>query len=955
MRTAIVLVLLAANAPAQPAHIAPTGAQSPAEELKSFRLPPGFEVQLVAAEPEIEKPIQCSFDAKGRLWVATSRHYPHPAKGEAHDTIYVLSEIDAKTGKAGKIIKFATDLNIPIGVMPLPDCNSCIASEVGHVVKLTDTDGDGVADKREILLDGFGTQDTHGMTNSFTLMPDGWIYACHGFSNASKIVGKDGHAIKMQSGNTYRFRPDGSRVENYTFGQVNPFGMTCDPWFNLYTADCHSKPITQLIPGAHYDSFGKPHDGLGYAPHAARHDHGSTALCGLAWLSSPQFPADYRGRMVLGNVVTNRVNCDKVEWNGASPVANERPDLLASRDPWFRPADCKLGPDGAVYVTDFYNKIIGHYEVDLNHPGRDKRRGRIWRVIYTGANAKPHTFAGDLTAMPSVELDKLLGHDNIVIRVQATLEMQRRSDIPPLNANGNEFYHAHRVWIGDGVPPSAADTELVRVHRLKRTLGQAQSGHLGAHELRALTDGLAANPEAANVGRLLAELPSPKPGDTHQEYAARIALRNALASPGGFAAAANYPQFAARLEQAALGVPTAASAGYLAHLPAAESPESYRLIGRHGDADAIAAATTKMAQHRHADAIISMEALAQGRQSRGQSLPKASLALAERLCDEGLNAPEPKLAATSAALAGTLRFSALTPRLAALVVTAGKPAPVRAAAARSLAILAPESAAKPLAGLLRDASAEQAVREGAALALGRLDEAAARSELLTALAVAPAKLAAPVAQALAETKSGARALVEAVAAGKASPQLLTVRAVRTRLKALGLEADAARLTKSLPNEDRRLTRVIAERATHYNDVSADSARGRALFVKNCAACHRVGDEGGKVGPQLDGVGNRGLDRLLEDVLMPSRNVDAAFRATTIETLDGRVLNGLMLREEGEVVIIADAAGQEMRIAKRDIDARRVTALSPMPANFDTALSESEFRDLMGFLLEMRQK
>ncbi len=101
--------------------------------------------------------------------------------------------------------------------------------------------------------------------------------------------------------------------------------MAVDPWFNLYTADCHSKPITQLIPGAYYQSFGKPHDGLGFAPHVTQHPHSSTGLCGLAWYDADQFPKDYLGTMFVGNVVTNRINFDKIEWKRATPVAKERP------------------------------------------------------------------------------------------------------------------------------------------------------------------------------------------------------------------------------------------------------------------------------------------------------------------------------------------------------------------------------------------------------------------------------------------------------------------------------------------------------------------------------------------------------------------------------------------------------------------------------------------------------
>ena len=349
MRTALLAVALTASLAPARQYIAPTDAKSPADERATFKLPPGFEAQLVAGEPDIGKPIQMAFDHRGRLWVTTSRHYPFPAAaGETpSDKLFVLSDF-APDGKARTVETFAADLNIPIGVLPLPDGQSCLVSEVGRVVKLTDTDGDGKADTREVILSGFGTKDTHGMTNSFVLKPDGWVYACHGYLNESKVTAKDGSSVTMRSGNTYRFRPDGSRVEPWTVGQVNPFGMTLDPGGNLYTADCHSKPITQLIRGAHYDSFGRPHDGLGYAPHVTRHDHGSTALCGLVWYEADQFPTAFQSCMFLGNVVTNRVNADRIVWKGSTPVAEELPDLLVSSDPWFRPTDLKLGPDGAV-------------------------------------------------------------------------------------------------------------------------------------------------------------------------------------------------------------------------------------------------------------------------------------------------------------------------------------------------------------------------------------------------------------------------------------------------------------------------------------------------------------------------------------------------------------------------------------------------------------------------------
>src|SRR5204862_7820651 len=196
-----------------------------------------------------------------------------------------------------------------------------------------DTNHDDKADSREALFGPLGWErDTHGMNSSFRRGFDGWLYATHGFNNNTTMRGKDGSEIKMNSGNTYRVRLDGSRVEQHTFGQVNPFGLCFDPLGNLYSADCHSAPIYQLLRGGYYPSFGKPHDGLGYAPEMMRHQHGSTGLAGLTYYAADHFPKEYHGTMFIGNVVTSRINHDKVEWKGSSPRAIEQPDFLKSDD-----------------------------------------------------------------------------------------------------------------------------------------------------------------------------------------------------------------------------------------------------------------------------------------------------------------------------------------------------------------------------------------------------------------------------------------------------------------------------------------------------------------------------------------------------------------------------------------------------------------------------------------------
>ncbi len=378
--------------------------RSPDDEAAGFHLPPGFQVNLFASEPMIAKPLNMAWDYRGRLWVTSTVEYPYPAKDptKARDKILILEDTN-KDGSADKVTTFAEGLNIPMGLLPMHD--GVIAFNIPNIIYFRDTNGDDRADQQEILLGPFDTtRDTHGMINAMRIGGDGWIYACHGFNNQSEVTDRSGHTIQMHSGNTFRFTPDGQHAEIYSRGQVNPFGMTRDEWGNWYSADCHSKPITSLLRGGCYPSFGRPHDGLGFAPSMMDHLHGSTAISGLCYYQAEQFPPEYRHRFYSGNVMTSRINCNALRRQGATAQAEELPDFMTSDDPWFRPVDIRLGPDGGLYVADFYNKIIGHYEVPLTHPGRDRTSGRIWRITHeadsgTSSGSSSNSHAGDGTAI----------------------------------------------------------------------------------------------------------------------------------------------------------------------------------------------------------------------------------------------------------------------------------------------------------------------------------------------------------------------------------------------------------------------------------------------------------------------------------------------------------------------------------------------------------------------------
>jgi len=1157
------------------ADIRPTEPLTTEEERKSFRLPPGFEIQLVAAEPDLRKPMNMAFDAAGRLWITESREYPLPAtNGAPRDTLRIFSDFDAN-GRARKMTVFATNLNIPIGLYPfrspastpnsqLPtpkDTWKCVVWSIPNIWLLEDTDGDGVADKQEILYGPFDTsRDTHGNQASFRRGFDGWLYATHGFNNRSTVKGRDGHEVVMNSGNTYRFRLDGSRIEHWTHGQVNPFGMCFDPLGNLYTADCHSSPIYQLIPGAYYPSFGAPHDGLGFAPVTIQHSHGSTAIAGIVYLSDPAWPAEFQDNIFIGNVMTSRINRDQITFHGSSPKGTEMPDFLTTGDPWFRPVDLQFGPDGALYVADFYNRIIGHYEVPLTHPGRDRERGRIWRIVPPKSARGPRALP-DLTALSVNELIAELGSPNQTRRMlamnhlvdTAANESAREALRKKTEAKQNPNQAALALWISgrlnmladpDLTKAGQADEPMLHIQALRmiaergrqRSIKPVREGdtllplsltnfvfssltHPDARVQRGAAEVLGAWPSAENLPhllRLLARIPAP---DTHLRHTVKVALRDNLKQE--FPKISELSESDSRaVADAALAVNAAPAAGFLLeHLQRfSESHDITAKFLRHAARFAPAAdldSLAKFAQTKFAgdvdfqlDLFKSVQegtaqrgaALSAGGRNWGAELATKLLAPAdtnaaawsntpltgaadarnpwtfqERLCADGKrarllssfpngetltgvlrSAPFPLPATLSfylcghdgipgqpaqkknfvrlvdaatgqalreaapprndtaqkitwnlaefagrrgfieatdgdtaaafawlalgrfepalpelvlvdpnqlsrrqqaaAEIAGTLKLASLEPPLVRLLRTADTEPATRAAAAKALLALKPDENFAPLAPLIGDVALTATLRDKLSLASVARDFPAARTALAEAMSVASHAAQVKLALALAASAPGAESLLQLVSDGKASARLLLEKPVRDKLLAANPPDGAARvaqLTRGLAPVAGELQKLIDQRARDFSSAKTEVARGAEIFARICAVCHQLEGRGNLIGPQLDGIGNRGLERLCEDILDPNRNVDRAFRASTVQLNDGDVITGLVRREEGELLVLADATGREISVAKKQIKQRRESESSLMPDNFGEAMAAPDFYHLLAYLLSQR--
>ena len=985
-----------AQKPAPVENVSTFEPKAPADERKALHVPEGFEVQLVAAEPDIHKPLNIAFDDQGRLWVTDTLEYPYPAPAGKvpRDTVKILADFQPD-GRARSVTTFADGLNIPIGILPLPDSHRALVHGIPDIFLIADEDGDGKADRRVPWYQSIGSKDTHGMTNAFTWGFDGWIYACHGFANESKVEGSDKSPITMQSGNVYRMKPDGTHAEYYTHGQVNPFGLAFDPLGNLYSSDCHSRPIYQLLRGAHYPSFGKPHDGLGFAPEMMTHDHGSTAIDGVIYYAADQFPKAYRDTMFVGNVVTNRINHDRLEWHGSSPKAIPQDDFLWSEDNWFRPVDMEIGPDGALYVADFYNRIIGHYEVPLTHPGRDRERGRIWRIVYRGKDGKEGSTAPrtDWTKAGTDDLVGDLAHPNLVVRTKAANQLVARGGAEIVKALENAEarpkapeQQVHALWALDrlnALPDktleraSNSEDRAVRAH-VMRILGErpalrgplAKVARRGVNDpdpfvCRSAAEALGRHPANVQIATLLAVRQTAPADDTHLIHVVRMALRDQLrpASAWPFLETLNLNEREARdIADVALGVPTAESARFLMAYVSrvaesrAELDRHVHHIARHGEGDVT---TTLLAfvRDRRAEGLTRqvelLKAVEQGTQERGGPLDEPRRAFALELFGALLSSTRADEVQAGINLATTFRLPAMRERLESLAKEAATPEAQRTAAVTALVGIDPKGTVPLLARLLDDPARPIASREQAATVLASIDQPEARTELIRVLPAAPERLQTTIAAGLATRRAGAEALLDAIKSGKASARLLQERRVSVPLGTTGIQglSDTLQaLTQGLPPADQKMLDLLKHRRAGFDAAKSNPDLGARVFDKICAACHQVGGKGARIGPQLDGIGVRGLDRLLEDVLDPNRNVDQAFRLTRLALKDGQLVSGLLLKEEGAVLVLADSQGKEVRVPTDTVEERVNAQISPMPANLSDQINEPEFYDLLAFLL-----
>ena len=368
---------------------------TPAEQLQSFSVPEGYEVELVASEETgLPKPITISFDDHGRMWSITATDYPVDAnetpdqamalwKNGGKDRVVVFDE-PLKEGPHTPRT-FADGLAMPMGILPWKD--GAIVGQGPEILFFGDENGDGKADSKKVLVRGFGVQDSHLLPHQFTMMPGGWIAMAQGAFNRSQVVAGQNPPVSFDYCKMGRFRPDGSHFETIAYGLNNIWGFVLNREGEMFIQEANDMnySVVPMQVGSSYPGIGnqkfKPY--APFAPPVAKFMLGGTGLSGLALSEdrSSSFPEPWDYVMFVANPITRSINAVKVTDAADGGYAMERlPDFVRCADDWFRPIAIHFGPDGCLYIVDWYNKIISHNEVSRKHPDRDKTRGRVWRV-----------------------------------------------------------------------------------------------------------------------------------------------------------------------------------------------------------------------------------------------------------------------------------------------------------------------------------------------------------------------------------------------------------------------------------------------------------------------------------------------------------------------------------------------------------------------------------------------
>ncbi len=966
----------------------------PEEAAKAMTVPPGFEVKLFAGEPDVQQPIAFCIDDRGRIWVVEAFSYPQrQPEGKGKDRILIFED-STGSGKFDKRTVFMEGLNLVSGI-EVGFGGVWIGAAPYLMFVPVNSGEDKPAGPPQILLDGWAYQDTHETLNTFTWGPDGWLYGCHGVFTHSR-VGKPGTPNKDRipiNAGVWRYHPTRHIFEVFAQGTSNPWGLDFNEFGHAFVEACVIPHNWYIIPGARYQRQGGAH----FNPYTyadiqtiAEHRHfvgdnshggngrsdevgGGHAHSGAMIYQGGTWPKEYWGKMFMGNIHGHRINIDTLTPNGSGYTATRHPDFLLSNDSWAMFVNLQSGPDGNVFVIDWYDRQSCHH-TDPNI--WDRSNGRVYKICWK--DAKP-VKGIDLQKCTDAELvqhqlnenDWYVRHARRILQERAVKkpldEKVREQLMTILKTDKNETNRLRALWalhVSGGVPneifgprPAVRHIPFEKTDKLSEF--DTLPDHLKAWCLRLF------NPPNDVAGLFFSDLlfsaylsKSPEVRLSiasviqrcrpHERY---LPCLESLLSHAEDSSDHNLPLMYWYALEPLIDVDAKAAleTALAGKIPLVRN-FAMRKISSSGTVDAMKLVVAELIKsadaHTQLDLLRSINDGLKGR--RQAPMPDNwAEAYAKLSANPELRGQANTLAITFGdvkALAGMRQILA----------------DVKAdMAARQNALATLLSANdRQLAPLLINLLAEPALRSGALKGLAAYDDPKTPAAILAVYSALNTEEKRDALNTLAARSAYAKELLAAIESKKIPPADVSADVVRAmmNLNDLAIEKQIGAvwgIARRTPAEKIKLIAETKKMLLNKPAAAPDLWQGRAVFQKTCAQCHTLYGVGAKIGPEITGANRANLDYLLENILDPSAVIPKDYAVTVLEMDNGRKITGI-IKQETDVAVTVQTANELLILPKKEIESRKASDISMMPDDILKTVAQDDFRALIAYLQHNEQ-